>query len=108
MAKGRGHPANARVRPHTVVGLVLPPERPERHPIARLWREVNAHLAWVLAAQLDAGAPRGAAMLRRYATAAIPALTASPSGVHAVHALSSSRYGIIFSPKRQHARLEEA
>jgi transposase len=94
LGNGSCHTANALVIPDNVVCLCFPPYSPERNPIERLWQEMKAPLAWVLAAQSGELAHRVEAIIRRYSEAVIRSLTAFPSFVHAVNALYSSRNGI--------------
>ena len=64
MDHGSGHTAQSLLSPSQVVGLFLPPYRPERNPIERLWQEMKARLAGVLAAQLDEWEHRVALIIR--------------------------------------------
>jgi transposase len=89
MDKGSCHTANALVIPDNVVCRLLPPYRPELNPIERLWQAMKAQLAWVLAAQIGELEQRVEAIIRPYSEAVIRSLTAFPSFVHAVNALSS-------------------
>ena len=52
--KGSGHKAKALVIPDNVACLFWPPYSPELNPIERLWQDMKAQLAWVLAARLEA------------------------------------------------------
>jgi transposase len=89
MATGSGHKAQALVRPVHVVCVFLPPYRPALNPLERLWQDLNAPLAWVLVAQLEALERHGETIIRQYSQAAIHSLTSYPYFVHAVNALDS-------------------
>jgi transposase len=54
MDNGSCHTAKSLVMPENLACLFLPPYSPELNPIARLWQDVKAPLAWVLTAALDA------------------------------------------------------
>ena len=86
---GSCHKAKALVIPDNVACLFLPPYSPELNPIERLWQDMKAQLAWVLAARLEALEHRVATILRHYSTAAMRSLTAYPYVVQAVNALCS-------------------
>jgi transposase len=89
MDNGSGHTAKALVIPAHIVCLFLPPSSPELHPIERLWQDLNARLAWLLVAQLEALERHVETILRQYSRAAIQSLTSYPYVVHAVNALFS-------------------
>ena len=86
---GSGHKAQSRVIPDHVVCLFLPPYRPELNPIERLWQDIKAQLARVLAATIEAWEHQVETIIRRYSKAAIQSLTAYPYVVQAVNALRS-------------------
>jgi transposase len=86
---GRCHTAKSLEMPENLVCLFLPPYRPELNPIARLWQDVKAQLAWVLAAALDALEHHIEHIITRSSTAAIQTLTSYPYFVQAVNALYS-------------------
>jgi transposase len=86
---GSCHTAKALVLPDHVVCLFFPPYSPELNPIERLWQDMKAQLAWVLAAQIGELEQRVEAIIRQYSEAVIRSLTAFPYFVHAVNALSS-------------------
>ncbi len=71
MDNGSCQKAKSLVIPEHIVCLFLPPYSPELNPIERLWQDVKAQLAWVLAASIDELAHRVAKILTQYATAAI-------------------------------------
>ena len=73
--------------PSHVVCLFLPPYSPELNPIERLWQDMQAQLAWVLAAQIDELEHRVALIIQQYATATLQSLTSYPYFVQAVNAL---------------------
>jgi transposase len=89
MDNGSCHTAKALVIPDNVVCLFLPPYSPELNPLERLWQDMKAQLAWVLAAQIGELEQRVEAIIRQYSEAVIRSLTAFPYFVHAVNALSS-------------------
>jgi hypothetical protein len=89
MDHGSCQTATSRVMPENLVCLFLPPDSPELNPIERLWQEVNAPLAGVLAATLDELEHHVERLITQYSKAAIPTLTAYPYFVQAVHALYS-------------------
>jgi transposase len=89
MDHGRGQKATARLIPTHGGGLFGPPESPERNPIARRWAAMKAHLAWALAAAIEALAHQVATMLRHDSQATIPSLTADPDVARAGQALGS-------------------
>jgi transposase len=86
---GSCHMAKALVIPDNVACRLLPPSSPELNPIERLWQDMKAQLAWVLAAQIGELEQRVEAIIRQDSEAVIRSLTAFPSFVHAVNALSS-------------------
>jgi len=53
MDNGSCHTAKSLVIPDNVVCLFLPPYSPELHPIERLWQDVRAQLAWLVATARD-------------------------------------------------------
>jgi transposase len=89
MDNGSGHTAKSLVMPDNVVCLFLPPYSPELNPIERLWQDMKAQLAWVLAAQIGELEHQVEAIIRQYSKAVIRSLTAYPCVVQAVHALCS-------------------
>ena len=86
---GSCHKAKSLVIPEHIICLFLPPYSPELNPIERLWQDVTAQLAWVLAAAIDELARRVETLLTHYSTAAIRSLTSYPYVVHAVNAVLS-------------------
>ena len=50
---GSCHTAKSLVIPANVVCLFLPPYSPELNPLERLWPEVKAQLAWLVATALE-------------------------------------------------------
>jgi transposase len=54
MDNGSCHTAKALVVPEPMGCLFLPPYRPERNPIERLWQDVKAQLARVLPPRIEA------------------------------------------------------
>ena len=76
MAKGSGHTANSLVSPDTGVGLCWPPSSPELNPIARLWQDGTAPVAWRVATARDAWAHRVAMLITHYSRATMRSLTA--------------------------------
>jgi transposase len=89
MDNGSGHKANALRIPDNVVCLFLPPYRPELNPVERLWRDMKAQLAWLLATAIEELERQVETIIRHYAKAAIQSLTSSPYFVQAVNALCS-------------------
>jgi putative transposase len=89
MDNGSCHTANSLVIPDNVVCLFLPPYSPELNPIERLWQDVKAQLAWLVAAALEELEHRVAMIITQYAKAAIRSLTSYPYFVHAVNAVCS-------------------
>ena len=87
MDHGSGHKAKSLMIPSHVVCLFLPPYSPELNPIERLWQEMKARLAWVLAAQIDELEHRVALIIRQYSKATRQSLTSYPYFVQAVNAL---------------------
>ena len=87
MDNGSGHKAKSLMIPSHVVCLFLPPYSPELNPIERLWQEMKARLAWVLAAQIDELEHRVALIIRQYSKATRQSLTSYPYFVQAVNAL---------------------
>jgi transposase len=53
MDNGNCHTAKSLVIADKVVCLFLPPYSPEINPIERLWQDVKAQLAWLVATALD-------------------------------------------------------
>jgi len=89
MDNGSCHKAKSLVIPPNVVCLFLPSYSPELNPIERLWQDLKAQLAWVLAPQIEKLEDDVATRIRQYSKAAIHSLTAYPYFVQAVNALSS-------------------
>ena len=89
MDNGSCHKAKALVIPENIVCLFLPPYSPELNPIERLWQDVKAQLAWVLAAAIDELAHRVEIIITQYSKAVIRSLTSYPYFVRAVHAVCS-------------------
>jgi DDE superfamily endonuclease len=89
MDHGSCHTAKSLEMSENLVGLFLPPDSPELNPIERLWQDVNAQLAWVMAAALDELAHHIEHIITRYSKAAIQTLTSYPYFVQAVNALYS-------------------
>jgi transposase len=89
MDNGSCHTAKALVIPANVVCLVLPPYSPELNPIERLWQDVKAQLAWLVATALDELEHRVAMIITQYSRATIRSLTSYPYFVYAVHAVCS-------------------
>jgi transposase len=89
MDNGSCHTAKSLEMPENLVCLFLPPYSPELNPIERLWQDVKAQLAWVLAAALDDLEHHIEHIITRYSKAAIQTLTAYPYFVAAVNALYS-------------------
>jgi transposase len=87
MDNGSCHKAKSLMIPSNVVCLFLPPYSPELNPIERLWQDMKAQLAWVLAAQIDELEHRVALIIRQYSKAALQSLTSYPYFVQAVNAL---------------------
>jgi len=86
---GSCHQAKSLVIPDNVVCLFLPPYSPELNPIERLWQDVKAQLAWVLAVRIEELEQQVETIIRQYSKAAIRSLTAYPYVVQAVNALHS-------------------
>jgi transposase len=86
---GSCHKAKSLVIPDHVVCVFLPPYSPELNPIERLWQDIKAQLAWVLAATIEAWEHQVETIIRRYSKATIQSLTAYPYVVQAVNALRS-------------------
>jgi transposase len=84
---GSCHTAKSLVMPENLVCLFLPPYSPELNPIERLWQDVKAQLAWVLAAALDELEYHVERIITQYSKAAIQTLTSYPYFVQAVNAL---------------------
>jgi hypothetical protein len=89
MDHGSGHKAKALGIPDHVVGLFLPPSRPARNPVERLWQDRKDQFAWLLATAIEALARQVETIIRHSAKAAIPSLTSYPSFVQAGNALGS-------------------
>ena len=89
LEKGRCQKAKSLVIPAHVVCLVWPPYRPELNPLERLWQDLKAQWAWVLAATIEAWEHQVETIIRRYTKATLQSLTAYPSVVQAVNALRS-------------------
>jgi hypothetical protein len=89
MDNGSCHTANSLVMPAHVVCLFWPPSSPALHPIERLWQDVKAPLAWVVAAAREELEHRVEMIITQYAKAAIRSLTSYPYFVHAVNAICS-------------------
>jgi transposase len=89
MDNGSCHKAKSLAIPPNVVCLFLPSYSPELNPIERLWQDLKAQLAWVLAPQIKKLEDDVATRIRQYSKAAIHSLTAYPYFVQAVNALSS-------------------
>jgi transposase len=89
MDNGSCHTAKSLVIPDNVVCLFLPPYSPELTPIERLWQEVKAQLAWLIATALDELEHRVARLITQYSRATIRSLTSYPYVVQAVHAVCS-------------------
>jgi transposase len=89
MDNGRCHTAKALMIPQNIVCLFLPPYSPELNPIERLWQDVKAPLAWVVAAAIEELEHRVERILTHYSHATIRSLTSYPYFVHAVNAISS-------------------
>jgi hypothetical protein len=89
MENGSCHTAKALVLPHNVVCLFLPPYSPELNPIERLWQDMKAQLAWMLAGTLAELEHYVETILTHYTHAAIRSLTSYPYFVDAVHAVCS-------------------
>jgi hypothetical protein len=84
----RGTPTAQRLtRPENVRLVCLPPSCPELNPSARVWRDLNAALAWLQCPHLEAQQAYGAQLLRADQAATLQALTGDPSLVEAMHAL---------------------
>jgi hypothetical protein len=86
---GRGQTATSLVIPEPLGCLFVPPDSPERNPIARRWPEVKPPFAWVLVSALDEWEHHVERLLHHYSNAAIRSRTADPSVVQAVQALCS-------------------
>jgi transposase len=86
---GSGHTAKSLVIPDNVGCLFWPPYSPELNPIERLWQEVKAQLAWLVATALDELAHHAALIITQYSRATIRSLTSYPYLVQAVHAICS-------------------
>jgi hypothetical protein len=95
MDKGSGHTAKSLLIPEHMVCLFWPPYSPELHPSERLWPEVTAPLAWVVAAAIEEVEHRVERILTHDSHATLRSLTAYPYVVRAVNAVSSQRYGIM-------------
>ena len=89
MDNGSCHTAKSLISPEHIVCLFLPPYGPALNPIERLWQDVKAQLAWVLAAALEEFEHDVELIITRDANAAIRSLTAYPSFVQAVNAVCS-------------------
>jgi transposase len=89
MDNGSCHKAKSLAIPNNVICLFLPPYSPELNPIERLWQDLKAQLAWVLAPQIEKLEDDVVTRIRHYSKAAIQSLTAYPYFVQAVNALSS-------------------
>jgi transposase len=89
MDNGSCHTAISLVIPDNVVCLFLPPYSPELNPIERVWQDVKAQLAWLIATTLEELEHRVAMIITQYPRATIRSLTSYPYFVHAVHAICS-------------------
>jgi transposase len=89
MDNGSGHPATSWMIPENMVCRFLPPYSPELHPLARLWQEVKAPLAWVVAAAIEEWEHRVERLLTDDSHATLRSLTAYLYVVRAVNAVSS-------------------
>jgi transposase len=89
MDNGSCHSAKSLMIPGNVVCLFLPPYSPELNPIERLWQDVKAQLAWVVAAAIEELAHRVERILTHYSHATLRSLTAYPYFVRAVNAVCS-------------------
>lgn len=89
MDNGSCHTAKSLLIPENMVCVFLPPYSPELNPIERLWQDVKAQLAWVVAAAIAELEHRVARILTDYSHATLRSLTAYPYFVRAVNAVSS-------------------
>jgi transposase len=78
MDNGSCHTAKSLMIPENIVCLFLPPYSPELNPIERLWQDVKAQLAWVVAAAIEELEDRVERILTHYAHATLRSLTAYP------------------------------
>jgi len=81
------HKAQSLMITANVVYLFVPPYSPELNPIERLWQEMKAQLAWILAAAIDELEHHVETIIRRYSKAVLHALTSYPYFVRAINAL---------------------
>ena len=86
---GSCHQAKSLAIPHHGIWLFLPPYSPELNPIERLWQDLKAQLAWVLAPQIETWEDDVVTRIQHDSKAAIQSLTAYPYVVQAVNALAS-------------------
>lgn len=89
MDNGSCHTAKSLLIPENMVCVFLPPYSPELNPIERLWQDVKAQLAWVVAAAIAELEHRVERILTDYSHATLRSLTAYPYFVRAVNAVSS-------------------
>jgi transposase len=89
MDNGSCHTAKSLVIPANVVCLFLPPYSPELNPIERLWQDVKAQLAWLIATALDELEHHVAMIITQYPRATIRSLTSYPYFVQAAYAVCS-------------------
>jgi transposase len=89
MDNGSCHTAKSLMIPENIVCLFLPPYSPELNPIERLWQDVKAQVAWVIAAAIEELEHRVERLLTDYSHATLRSLTAYPYFVRAVNAVSS-------------------
>ena len=82
--KGAGHKAKAVRWPSNVVAVFLPPYSPERHPMARFWRDRKAKLAAISAQTIEAFSDAVCSISQNYAPAPLHSLMSFPYFVHAV------------------------
>jgi hypothetical protein len=86
---GSGPPATSLLTSDHGVCWVIPPDRPELNPIARLWRARNDQVAWLLVAPIEEVAHQGERLIRHYSKSASQSLPSYAYLAPAVYALSS-------------------
>jgi DDE superfamily endonuclease len=74
--------------PENVRGVWLPPDCPELHPSARLWRDLQENLAWQPCTALEPQQAHVSPMLQAYEARTLQALTSYRDLVEAINALA--------------------
>ena len=89
---GAGHQAKAVRWPSNVLPVFLPPDSPELHPIARLWRDLKDKLSDVPVQTIAALAEAMGAVIQNSSQATLHSLTSCPYCVQAVAHVQKTIY----------------